>query len=220
MDAVCFDVDSTVIQQEAIDELAKFTGKFPEVCEITDKAMSGNLPFNEALRTRLNIIKPSIEQIRDFNHLRVLRLTPNIKNFMDALRQKNIDIFLISGGFRCFIEPIASLLNIPFKNVFANRLLFNFDGSYATFDQTLPTARNGGKAKVIEKLKQDNYNYRNVIMVGDGITDLEACPPADYFIGFGGNIIRKEVKDRSLLYFYDFDDLRQIFLDYNQSSRS
>ena len=59
----------------------------------------------------------------------------------------------------------------------------NIKGSYRTFDHSELTAQNGGKARAIEKIKVDNPLYENIVMIGDGITDLEACPPAKYFIG-------------------------------------
>lgn len=60
-------------------------------------------------------------------------------------------------------------------------LFFNL-GEYAGFDENEPTSKSGGKAVVISKLKEQ-YGYKNVILIGDGATDLEACPPADAFIG-------------------------------------
>lgn len=63
-------------------------------------------------------------------------------------------------------------------------ILINFFhiGDYAGFDDKEPTSKNGGKAEVINMLKE-KYGYTKLFMIGDGITDLEACPPADAFIG-------------------------------------
>ncbi|CBK19509.1 Phosphoserine phosphatase [Caenorhabditis elegans] len=60
------------------------------------------------------------------------------------------------------------------------------------------------------------YNYKTVVMVGDGATDVEASPPADAFIGFGGNVIREGVKARAKWYVTDFDVLRKD-LDHDES---
>lgn len=60
--------------------------------------------------------------------------------------------------------------------------MFLYLGDYAGFDEKEPTSKNGGKAEVIQMLK-DKYAYSKLFMIGDGITDLEACPPADAFIG-------------------------------------
>lgn len=78
-DIVCFDVDSTVIQEEGIDELAEFCGKGQEVANLTKEAMRGSMTFQEALRRRLDIIKPSQKQIRDFLGQKPSTLSPGIK---------------------------------------------------------------------------------------------------------------------------------------------
>jgi phosphoserine phosphatase len=78
-DIVCFDVDSTVIQEEGIDELADFCGKGQEVANLTREALGGSMTFQEALRRRLDIIKPSQKQIRDFLSQRPSTLSPGIK---------------------------------------------------------------------------------------------------------------------------------------------
>lgn len=101
---------------------------------------------------------------------------------MEALKSQNKECYLVSGGFDCLIYPVADSFDIPRCNVFANRLQFHQDGSYSGFDEEQPTSSSGGKAIVIQKLK-DSFGYSTVIMVGDGVTDLEACPPADAFIG-------------------------------------
>lgn len=125
---VCFDVDSTVIKEEGIDELALFCGKGLEVSKLTKEAMQGSMTFQDALKRRLDIINPSQKQIRDFIKANPSSLSPGIADLMSYLRSKNIDIFLVSGGFDCLIEPVAERLGIPFSNVFANKLLFNFNG--------------------------------------------------------------------------------------------
>lgn len=78
-DIVCFDVDSTVIVEEGIDELAEFCGKGQEVANLTKEAMGGTMTFQEALRRRLDIIKPSQKQIRDFLAQKPCTLSPGIK---------------------------------------------------------------------------------------------------------------------------------------------
>lgn len=78
-DIVCFDVDSTVIEEEGIDELAEFCGKGQEVANLTREAMGGTMTFQEALRRRLDIIKPSQKQIRDFLAQKPCTLSPGIK---------------------------------------------------------------------------------------------------------------------------------------------
>ena len=78
-DIVCFDVDSTVILEEGIDELAEFCGKGQEVAKLTREAMGGTMTFQEALRRRLDIIKPSQRQIQEFLNHKPSTLSPGIK---------------------------------------------------------------------------------------------------------------------------------------------
>ncbi|XP_065159877.1 phosphoserine phosphatase isoform X2 [Atheta coriaria] len=180
-DCVCFDVDSTVITEEGIDELAKFCNKGTEVANLTSKAMSGSMTFQESLKLRLDIIQPSLQQLKDFIKTKPPTLTPGIKKLVGTLQAKNIPIYLISGGFKSIIAPIAQQLNIPLANIYANKLKFFYTGEYAGFDDTQPTSKSGGKGVVINLLK-DKHRYQNLVLIGDGATDLEACPPADGFI--------------------------------------
>ncbi|XP_053610158.1 phosphoserine phosphatase isoform X2 [Plodia interpunctella] len=207
-DCVCFDVDSTVIKDEGIDELAKFCGKGDEVKRLTAEAMGGSMTFQEALKKRLDIIRPSVSQIKEFVEKFPVQLTPGISQLVKELHERGVAVYLVSGGFRSLIEPVAELLNIPKNNIFANRLKFYFNGEYAGFDENEPTSRSGGKGLVIRRLKEQ-HGYQRLIMIGDGATDAEACPPADGFIGFGGNVVREEVKKRASWYVIDFTDLIQ-----------
>jgi phosphoserine phosphatase len=90
--------------------------------------------------------------------------------------------------------------------VIANTLLFNPDGSHAGFDQAAFTSRSGGKGAAIADLKA-RFGYRPLIMVGDGATDLEARPPADGFIGYGGIVVREKVRQGADWFVTDFAEL-------------
>nr|CAI5868189.1 unnamed protein product [Callosobruchus analis] len=205
-DAVCFDVDSTVIKEEGIDELARFCGKYKEITELTSKAMGGGMTFQESLKMRLSILNPSRKQVEEFIKTKPATLTTNIDKLIALLQRKRIPVYLISGGFKCIIEPIAQKLNISEDHIFANRMKFYFNGDYAGYDENAPTSNSGGKAVAVQHLK-DTKGYKNVVLIGDGATDLEACPPADAFIGFGGNVTRQTVKDRAKWFITDFNDI-------------
>ncbi|XP_050690266.1 phosphoserine phosphatase-like [Eriocheir sinensis] len=205
-DAVCFDVDSTVIVDEGLDQLAAFCGRASEVKKLTEEAMQGGMDFREALRTRLGLLHPSLETIRAFTRANPPKLTKDVDKLVEVLQGRGVDVYLVSGGFCSLIAPVAKLLNIPLENIFANRLKFFFDGEYGGFDEGQLTSRSGGKAEVVSYLKR-REGYTRVVMVGDGITDLEACPPADAFIGFGGNVVRPAVRSQSTWFVHDFATL-------------
>ncbi|RXG52758.1 Phosphoserine phosphatase [Armadillidium vulgare] len=205
-DAVCFDVDSTVIRDEGLDQLAAYCGKAEQVKKITEEAMKGGVEFREALRARLNLIRPSLDTVRSFIRENPPKLSKNIETLIKQLHRRNVDVYLVSGGFRSLIAPVAKYLQIPLENIYANRLKFYFDGSYAGFDESQPTSRSGGKAEVIRIMKERN-GYASVVMIGDGATDMEACPPAEAFIGYGGNVVRESVKMEATWYIEDFASL-------------
>ncbi|XP_014206264.1 phosphoserine phosphatase [Copidosoma floridanum] len=130
------------------------------------------------------------------------------RSLIVALQEQNKQVFLVSGGFHCLIAPVAAELNIPPENICANKLKFYFTGEYAGFDEKEPTSQSGGKAEVIRLLKEKR-GFKTIVHIGDGATDLEACPPANAFIGYGGNIIRESVKARAPWFITDFKDLEE-----------
>ncbi|KAL3776437.1 hypothetical protein HJC23_000366 [Cyclotella cryptica] len=203
-DAVCFDVDSTVIDEEGIDVLAETLGKGPEVSAWTLKAMNGNIKFEDALAARLDIIKPSRSDIAACLERHPLRLTPGVDRLVEALQKRGTHVYLVSGGFRLMIEPVAQTLGVDASNIYANTILFDNDGNYAGFDPNEPTSADQGKPKALRMIK-DKYSYETMIMVGDGATDAQAKPPADAFIGFGGVVVRDAVREKACWFVRDFE---------------
>uniref|UniRef100_A0A915EF63 Phosphoserine phosphatase n=1 Tax=Ditylenchus dipsaci TaxID=166011 RepID=A0A915EF63_9BILA len=179
-DAVCFDVDSTVCQDEGIDQLGKFFNIGQEVAMCTDLAMSGSMPFRESMSLQLNLFRPSKDQMTQFVNSHPIQLTPGIAELIQELHRRKVDVYLVTG-------------------------------QYSGFDESEPTSCSGGKAKVCEQLRK-KYDYKTIVMVGDGATDAEACPPADAFIGFGGNQVREPVRLLADWYVYDFKTLLEELL--------
>lgn len=230
--AVCFDVDSTVIPEEGIDQLAEFQGAGAAVAEWTKKAMGGQVLFQDALAARLDLIKPSRADMDLYLQRNPPKLTKGIKNLIDVLHRRGTIVYLVSGGFRQMIEPVADLLNIPRHRIYANTILYKHsnitaddtsgssndsscaissdgDGEYAGFDIREPTSRDGGKSAVMEHLIH-SHGYHPVVMVGDGATDMQAKPPADLFIGFGGVVVRESVQKGADWFVKDFQDVINI----------
>lgn len=207
-DAVCFDVDSTVCLDEGIDELAEFCGAGTIVAEWTARAMSGSVPFEEALAARLSLFNPSLSQVQNFLETRPPRISPGIDELVEKLKAKNTNVYLISGGFRQMINPVASILGIPPENIFANQLLFGSSGEFLGFDVNEPTSRSGGKATAVQQIRRA-CGYKGLVMIGDGATDLEARKPggADLFICYAGVQLRETVAAKSDWLVFNFKDL-------------
>ncbi|KAI3892798.1 hypothetical protein MKX03_000902 [Papaver bracteatum] len=207
-DAVCFDVDSTVCLDEGIDEIAEFCGAGKAVAEWTARAMGGSVPFEEALAARLSLFRPSLAQLQEYLEKRPPKISPGIDELIKTLKAKNTDVYLISGGFRQMIHPVASVLGIPVENIFANQLLFGSSGEFVGFDKNEPTSRSGGKATAVENLRK-SHQYKKMVMIGDGATDLEARKPggADLFICYGGVQHREAVAAKADWLVFHFRDL-------------
>jgi phosphoserine phosphatase len=204
--AVCFDVDSTVSPDEGIDVLAAHAGVGAEVAELTRSAMGGSVLFQDALKARLALIRPTQQLVTACLAAHPPRLTPGIADLIGRLERRGTDVYLISGGFTQMIAPLADRLRLPADRVIANVLRFGPDGGYAGFDESAFTSRSGGKGLAIRDLKS-RFGYRPLIMVGDGATDLEARPPADGFIGYGGIVVREKVKAGADWFVTDFVEL-------------
>ena len=170
--------------------------------------MKGSITFQESLRTRLNIIKPTYKQVKELSISDEFPLSDGISELIPLLRKHNKIIYVISGGFIDLLLPVTDKLLIPKENVFANILIFDDNGFYIGFED-IPTARTGGKLEIIKQIKE-KHQEKSIIHIGDGATDLETKPIVDLFIGFGGNIIRDNVKNESDVFIDNFNILIDI----------
>jgi len=216
---VCFDVDCTVCRKDSMDMIAEFVGAdTAEVERITNQAMNGELSLEEALQKRMDIINPTPALIKNFHeaHPPEGRLCPGIAELIQALHDRGAIVYLISGGFRELTLPVAKLLNIPFDRVFANRMFFQNDDItlqptvFAGFDFSQPTAHAGGKTKAIQGIRT-NRPFETIIMIGDGVTDLEAAEEgaADLFIAYTGIVSRPNVVAGASWAVKHFDELHK-----------
>ena len=211
LDGICFDVDSTFCQDESIDELAEFLGCGDVVRELTAKAMGGNVLFQDALKARLDAMGPTRADVDRFlvEHPHILSV--GIRELLGVLAKRDVQVFLVSGGFRQIIEPLAEHLGIPKAHVFANNLLFESDGGYAGFDPEEFTSRSGGKREAVRHIRKA-FGMETIAMVGDGATDAEARGDdgAKLFIGYGGTVFREGVAERADWYVMKIDEITSV----------
>ena len=158
--------------------------------------MGGTTKFEDALAARLDLMRPSRASVAAFLDAHPPRLSPGIPALVAKLHERGVRVYLVSGGFRAIIDPIADGLAIPRDRVFANTLLFDADGGYAGFDAAEFTSRSGGKADAVKHIRKGLAGDAPVVVaIGDGATDVEARAPggADVFIGYGGTVVRPGV---------------------------
>ena len=123
---VCFDIDCTVTTDDSLDLLARFLGKGEAVAALTKAAMDGDMPLEEALRRRLEILDVTPTDLARFHEAFPARsrLTPGAKELVGALTERGARVYLISGGFRELALPVARALGVPADRLFANRMNF------------------------------------------------------------------------------------------------
>ena len=203
-DVICFDCDSTLSKIEGIDELAKRVGLGNELSKLTDAAMNGDVALEDVYAKRLNLIKPNRADIEWLSNLYISELVDGVEVVFSQLEQHNKTVHIISGGLLPAILPLAKLLNVPQSNVHAVDIYFDNNGTYLGYDIDSPLTTNSGKAVIIESLE-----LHNVVMVGDGQTDLEAQKVGAKIIGFGGVIARETVRKKAD-FFVEESDIRKI----------
>ncbi|MEM7552997.1 MAG: HAD-IB family phosphatase [Cyanobacteria bacterium P01_A01_bin.84] len=206
MKIIIFDCDSTLSSIEGIDELANAAGTdvSQKIAEMTNRAMDGKIPIESVFAKRLEIIQPTQTDVVKVGQKYVETIEPSAKKVVDTLEADGWTPFILSAGYVQAIAPLAKYLGI--ETIEAVKLFFNDDGSYKDFDRDYPTTRNGGKLEIVNELKQ-NYSPEKIVMVGDGVSDLETKPGLDMFIGFGRYAIRDKVKAEADYYIQDLVEL-------------
>ncbi len=177
---VCFDMDSTLIEAEVIDELAKAAGVGDEVAAITEAAMRGELDFKQSFARRMALLKGLDEavlaQVADS-----LRFTEGCERLMATLKKLGYKTAILSGGFNYFGRFIQARLGMDY--VFANELEI-VDGK-VTGRVVGDVVDGQRKAQLLRELAQkENISLEQVIAVGDGANDLPMLSVAGLGIAF------------------------------------
>ncbi|TVQ10529.1 MAG: phosphoserine phosphatase SerB [Balneolaceae bacterium] len=191
---VAFDMDSTLIQAEVIDELAKAAGAGEQVASITEQAMAGQLDFRESFTKRLGLLKGLDEK-----HLekiaRELPITDGTEHLIKTLRHIGYKTAIISGGFRYFGEYLQKKLKIDY--VFANELeIVNGKVTGNVKGDVIDGER---KALILRQLaEKEGISLEQVIAVGDGANDLPMLGIAGLGIAFHAKPVVKEKAGQSI----------------------
>ncbi len=204
------DCDSTLSTIEGIDELARARGDevFNKVVELTHAAMNGEVPIDEVFPRRMEMIRPDKALCDRIAQLYIDTVVPGAAELIAEMKDSGWLPVILSGGFAPLIQPLAAQLGI--SHVEAVPLYFHEDGSYKGYGSDYPTTRNLGKNEVIREWKEAMLP-QNVIMIGDGFSDLETKPDVDMFIGFGGVVARAKVKSDCDYWLADMRD-REVML--------
>lgn len=188
---VAFDMDSTLIQVEVIDELAKAAGVGEKVSAITERAMQGEIDFKESFRQRLALLEGLDESVLS-QIAEQLPLTQGAEHLISTLKKIGYKTAIISGGFQYFGNYLKDKLGIDY--VFANQLEI-IDGKVTgKISGSVIDAQR--KADVLREIAQnENISLEQVIAVGDGANDLPMLSIAGLGIAFHAKpIVKKSAK--------------------------
>ena len=178
---ICFDMDSTLIQTEVIDELAKYAGVGKQVKEITESAMRGEIDFKESFTKRVSLLKgldASVMQEIAEN----LPMTEGLERVMLALKKYGYKIAILSGGFTYFGQYLQRKFNIDY--VYANELEVDDDGKL-TGHYVGEIVDGRRKAELLRLIAQvEKLDLEQTIAVGDGANDLPMLSLAGLGIAF------------------------------------
>ena len=177
---ICFDMDSTLIKTEVIDELADRAGVGPQVREITERAMRGEIDFNESFRERVALLKGLDESVMQ-EIAESLPITEGVERLMYVLKRYGYKIAILSGGFSYFGNYLKNKFGIDY--VYANELEIVDGKLTGRYLGEIVDGRR--KAELLRLIAQvENVDIRQTIAVGDGANDLPMISLAGLGIAF------------------------------------
>jgi D-3-phosphoglycerate dehydrogenase / 2-oxoglutarate reductase len=197
------DFDSTFTKVEAFDVLAEISleghpersARVQAIADITNQGMDGSISFRESLEKRLHLLQPEQKHIPLLvNKLRLL-VSESFKRNKEFFTNFGDSIYIISNGFREFIEPVVTEYGVKAENILANEFVFDSNGKVIDFDRNNPLSANNGK---VEQLKRLNLPG-DVYVIGDGYTDYEIkhAGLANKFYAFTENVERGRVLEKA-----------------------
>lgn len=175
------DMDSTMITIECIDELADYAGIKPQIAEVTERAMRGELDFAEALQARVALLAGLDEAMIERCRAERVKIMPGAKALIQTLRARGCHTVLVSGGFTRFAEPVAA--EIGFHTVVANVLDIAGGALSGTVQQPIvDSARK--KAELEQALGQLGLDPAFSIAIGDGANDIPMIEAAGLGVAY------------------------------------
>jgi phosphoserine phosphatase len=207
-----FDMDSTLINIECIDELADAAGKKAEVAAITEAAMRGEITdFKESLRRRLALLQGVPASALDDVYARRLRLNPGAETLMEALHAAGLKTLLVSGGFTFFAEKVQARLGMHFMR---SNVLETADGRLTgrVVPQHWGDICDGAEKRrmLLETCAALGIEPTQAIAVGDGANDLPMMGAAGLSVAYHA---KPKVREQAMVSIEDggLDRLLEVF---------
>ena len=193
-----FDFDSTLTKVEALDVLAEITlaGNpkkeeiIQEIINITNQGIDGGISFPESLSRRIELLKANKSDLPLLIKQLKQKASRSIESNKEFFEKFSKDIYVVSAGFKEFIDPIVAAYNIPSERVFANTFKFDKNDVIIGFDAENPLSKHNGKIECLQ-----NLNLKGEIQViGDGYSDAvtKKAGVADTFFAYTENVSREK----------------------------
>ena len=193
-----FDFDSTLTRVEALDVLAEITlnGRpdkeeiIAEIQRITNLGIDGDISFTESLEKRIKLLNAHKKDLDGLVELLRQKISKSIASNKEFFEAYSDDIYVISAGFKEFIDPIVEAYNIPADRVYANTFKFDGEGKIIGFDETNVLATHNGKIACLKNLDLQG----EVQVIGDGYSDyvMREAGIADKFFAYTENVHREK----------------------------
>ncbi len=191
---VCFDMDSTLIEAEVIDELAKAAGVGEQVAAITEQAMRGELDFTQSFKRRVGFLKGLDEAVLE-GIAHNLPITEGAQDLIRTLKALGYKTAILSGGFNYFGRFLQQKLGIDY--VYANELAI--ENGKVTGEVVGQVVDGKRKAQLLKELaEKEGLNLQQVIAVGDGANDLPMLGLAGLGIAFRAKPLVKESAEHAI----------------------
>ena len=187
---VVFDLDNVIIDGEAIDEIGKLANVEEDIAAITEKAMQGEIDFETSIKDRVQLLEgTSIEEIEKVAD--ELPLMPGACETIKCLKEKDVDVAIISGSFDVVADKVKDKLDV--ENVYTNS--FSVEDGKLTGEVTGPLV-SGTKLDVLnDHVEKAGITLEEVVAVGDGANDISMIESAGCGIAFNAKDSVKEIAD-------------------------
>ncbi|WP_298948625.1 phosphoglycerate dehydrogenase [uncultured Polaribacter sp.] len=198
-----FDFDSTLTRVEALDVLAELTLEnnpkkeeiIQEIIDITNLGIDGEISFTESLERRIKLLEANKSDLDGLVEALRKQVSKSIENNKEFFEEFADDIYVISCGFKEFIDPIVAAYNIPSERVYANTFEFDSNGKIIGFDSVNPLSQHNGKIKCLKDMNLEG----EIQVIGDGYSDYvtREAGVADKFFAYTENVSREKTTENA-----------------------
>ena len=190
------DMDSTIIQEESLDELARQIGKEKEVIRITNEAMNGQIDFKKALLARVAILKGEPTEILE-KLKKGISINDGAIELIKTMKHNNSITVLVSGGFTFLTEYLKTLLGFDYTHANSLEISYNNLNKMCLTGRVIdPILDRKAKACYLDQyVTKNKLNYEDTICVGDGANDIEMIKKAGLGVSYNGKIALEKEAD-------------------------